>query len=219
MSDYQAVGGPEAEARRDRIRYRMEDEFLDATDGDDFIGVQTYSRDRIGPDGMLGPEDGVEALPMGYEFWPEALEATIRRAWEVTKGEIPILVTENGIGTVDDEQRIRYVRAALEGVLAAIADGIDVRGYTYWSLLDNFEWAFGYRPRFGLVEVDRTTFERKPKPSAAWFGEVARRQRPPLNVRALWGPEPPKSPPVLTRTCYSSMVIPTSTVWSGGRLK
>jgi len=174
MSDYQAVGGPAAEARRDRIRYRMEDEFLQATEGDDFVGVQTYSRDRVGPDGMLGPEEGVDTLPMGYEFWPEALEATIRRAWEVTKGEIPIVVTENGIGTDDDEQRIRYVRRALEGVLAAIADGIDVRGYTYWSLLDNFEWAFGYGPRFGLVEVDRRTFERHPKPSAAWFGAIAR---------------------------------------------
>jgi beta-glucosidase len=174
MSDYQAVGGPGAETRLDRIRHRMEDEFLAATEGDDFVGVQTYSRDRIGPDGMLGPEEGVETLPMGYEFWPQSLEATIRRAWEVTGGEVPILVTENGIGTFDDEQRIRYVRTALEGVLAAIADGIDVRGYTYWSLLDNFEWAFGYRPRFGLVEVDRTTFERRPKPSAAWYGSVAR---------------------------------------------
>ena len=174
MSDYQAVGGPDAETRRDRIRYRMEDEFLAATEGDDFVGVQTYSRERIGPDGVLGPEVGVETLPMGYEFWPEALEATIRRAWEVTKGEVPILVTENGIGTFDDEQRIRYVRTALEGVLRAIADGIDVRGYTYWSLLDNFEWAFGYRPRFGLVAVDRTTFARSPKASAAWYGSVAR---------------------------------------------
>jgi beta-glucosidase len=174
MTDYQAVGGPGAEARLDRIRHRMEDEFLAATEGDDFVGVQTYSRDRIGPDGMLGPEEGVETLPMGYEFWPQSLEATIRRAWEVTGGEVPILVTENGIGTFDDEQRIRYVRTALEGVLAAIADGVDVRGYTYWSLLDNFEWAFGYRPRFGLVEVDRTTFERRPKPSAAWYGSVAR---------------------------------------------
>jgi beta-glucosidase len=174
MSDYQAVGGPDAEVRRDRIRYRMEDEFLEATEGDDFVGVQTYSRERIGPDGLLGPEVGVETLPMRYEFWPEALEATIRRAWAVTKGEIPIFVTENGIGTFDDEQRIRYVRTALEGVLAAIADGIDVRGYTYWSLLDNFEWAFGYRPRFGLVEVDRTSFARTPKPSAGWFGCVAR---------------------------------------------
>ena len=59
-------------------------------------------------------------------------------------------------------------------MLDCIDDGIDVRGYTYWSLLDNFEWAFGYGPRFGIVEVDRTTFDRTPKPSASWLGSVAR---------------------------------------------
>jgi beta-glucosidase len=172
MTDYQAVDG--GESKLDRIRHRMEDEFLEATGGDDFLGVQTYSRSRVGPDGPLGNEDGVDALVMGYEYWPESLAATIRRAWEVTSGEVPILVTENGIGTDDDEQRVRYVRTALEGVLDCIDEGIDVRGYTYWSLLDNFEWAFGYGPRFGLVACDRTTFERTPKPSATWYGQVAR---------------------------------------------
>lgn len=172
MDDYQAVDG--GESKRDQIRYRMQDEFLHATEGDDYVGVQTYSRSRVGPDGMLGPEDGVPVLPMGYERWPQALEATLRRAWEVTRGEIPLLVTENGIGTDDDEERIGFVREALEGVLRVIADGIDVIGYTYWSLLDNFEWAYGYGPRFGLVSVDRETFERTPKPSARWLGEIAR---------------------------------------------
>ncbi|MBN2621875.1 MAG: family 1 glycosylhydrolase, partial [Acidimicrobiales bacterium] len=141
---------------------------------DDFLGVQTYSRMRIGPDGVLGPEDGVPVLDMGYELWPQSLEACLRRAWSRTEGRVPLLVTENGIGTADDRQRIAYVHAALEGVLRALADGVDVRGYTYWSLLDNFEWAYGYRPRFGLVAVDRATFARTPKPSAAWFGEIAR---------------------------------------------
>jgi beta-glucosidase len=111
---------------------------------------------------------------MGYEFWPDALPACLKYAWDVTKGEIPLVVTENGIGTDDDAQRIDYVRSALEGVLKAIAGGIDVRGYTYWSLLDNFEWAYGYRPRFGLVSVDRTTFVRTPKPSAHWLGAIAK---------------------------------------------
>jgi beta-glucosidase len=64
------------------------------------------------------------------------------------------------------------VHDALAGVLRALADGIDVGGYTYWSLLDNFEWAYGYRPRFGLVAVDRETFARTPKPSAAWYAKV-----------------------------------------------
>jgi beta-glucosidase len=115
----------------------------------------------------------VETLIMGYEYWPQALEATLRRAWDHTGGRTPLHVTENGIGTHDDDQRIRYLHAALEGVLRALADGIDVRGYTHWSLLDNFEWVFGYAPRFGLVEVDRTTFARTPKPSARWLAGVA----------------------------------------------
>jgi beta-glucosidase len=172
MSDYQAVDG--GEAKVDHIRRSMEDVFFEATAGDDFVGVQTYSRTRVGPDGTLGAEDGVATLIMGYEYYPEALEATIRRAWQVTGGNVPILVTENGIGTDDDAQRRAYVRSALEGVLACVADGIDVRGYTYWSLLDNFEWAHGYGPRFGIVDVDRTTFVRSPKDSARWLGRVAR---------------------------------------------
>ena len=117
MTDYQAVEG--GESKRDQIRRGMEDEFLEATVGDDFVGVQTYSRERVGPSGSLGNEDGVAVLPMGYEFWPQSLEATLRRAWEMTGGEVPLLVTENGIGTDDDDQRIRYVRDALAGVLRA----------------------------------------------------------------------------------------------------
>ncbi len=171
MSDYQAVDG--GESKVDQIRRGMEDVFLDGITGDDFVGVQCYSRTRVGPDGVLGAEEGVPTLIMGYEYYPESLEGTIRRTWEYTKGEVPILVTENGIGTDDDAQRMAYVRTALEGVLACIADGIDVRGYTYWSLLDNFEWAFGYGPRFGIVDCDRHTFERTPKDSARWLGRVA----------------------------------------------
>jgi beta-glucosidase len=172
MTEYQAVDG--GEERVARMQAQMEDPFLEAAAGDDFLGVQTYSRLRIGPGGVLGPEPGIEVLPMGYEYWPSSLEACLRRAWDRTAGGVPLLVTENGIGTFDDEQRIAYVSDALAGVLRALADGVDVRGYTYWSLLDNFEWAYGYRPRFGLVAVDRSTFERAPKPSAAWFAAVVR---------------------------------------------
>ena len=117
---------------------------------------------------------------MGYEFYPQALAATIRRAWDQT-GHVPILVTENGIGTDDDEQRIAYVAGALDGVLDCLDDGIDVQGYTYWSALDNFEWAFGYAPRFGLVEVDRGTQRRTVKPSGEWLGHIARANQFPLS--------------------------------------
>jgi beta-glucosidase len=88
-------------------------------------------------------------------------------------GEVPILVTENGIATADDDRRIAYTAAALDGLQAAIADGTDVRGYLHWSLLDNYEWG-SYRPTFGLVSWDPETFERTPKPSARWLGEIAR---------------------------------------------
>ncbi len=170
MSDYQAVDG--GEPRRDRIRKNMQDVFLEAARGDDFVGVQCYSRDRVGPDGIIPTEEGVPLTQMNYEVWPEALEATIRRATEVTDGT-PVLVTENGIGIEDDAIRIDYVKRALKGVQNCLADGIDVRGYTYWSLMDNFEWALGYGPKFGLIAVDRTTFERTPKPSATWLGAIA----------------------------------------------
>jgi beta-glucosidase len=171
MQDMQAVAG--GEAFRDAERRLMEDVYLEAARGDDYVGVQTYTRIRYGAHGMVGPEPGVRTTQMGYEFWPDALEATIRRAWHVTRG-VPILVTENGIGTADDAERIEYVEGALHGVLACLRDDIDVRGYVYWSLMDNFEWTFGYGPKFGLVAVDRETQMRAAKPSAYWLGAIAR---------------------------------------------
>lgn len=173
MTDYQPAEG--GEAKLARIRHRMEDEFLEATSGDDFIGVQTYTRSRIGPDGALPVPDGAPMVDtMGYEYYPPALANTLRYAWGFTGGRTPLLITENGLSSVDDERRIAYLRKALQGVLDCLDEGIDVRGYTYWSLLDNFEWNHGYEPRFGLVEVDRETFERRPKPSARWLSEVIR---------------------------------------------
>jgi beta-glucosidase len=171
MQDLQAAPG--GEAVRDAERRVMEDIYLEAARGDDFVGVQTYTRFRYGPHGMLSPEPGARTTQMGYEFWPEALEATIRRAWHVTHG-VPILVTENGIGTADDAERVEYVERALAGVLTCLDDDIDVRGYVYWSLMDNFEWTFGYGPKFGLVAVDRETQTRAAKPSAHWLGAIAR---------------------------------------------
>ena len=171
MTDYQEAPGGAEKLRE--IRHHTEDVYLDAIGGDDFVGIQVYTRMLIGPGGWIGGAEGVPVLDMGYEFYPASLGNCLRRAWEYTGGTVPLLVTENGIGTVDDAQRIDYVRQALAGVLDAIDEGVDVRGYTYWSLLDNFEWAMGYTPRFGIVSVDRATFGREPKPSAAWLASVA----------------------------------------------
>src|SRR4029450_11528527 len=132
----------------------------EAARGEACLGVQPYTRQRFGPEGVLGPGTGVPLTMIGYEVWPEALGATIRRAAATTGA--PVLVTENGIATEDDGQRVDFVRRALESVLDCLADGVDVRGYTYWSLLDNFEWAHGYAPTFGLVAVERTTQARAP---------------------------------------------------------
>jgi beta-glucosidase len=170
MQDYQALPGGEEHVRR--ARAESWDPFLEAARKDDFVGVQTYSRHRFDANGPVGPEAGVPVLIMGYEFWPEALEGTVRYASEAAG--VPIYVTENGIGTTDDEQRIAYERRALAALVKCLRDGIDVRGYFYWSLMDNFEWLFGYGPQFGLVAVDRETQQRRPKPSATWLGAIAR---------------------------------------------
>ncbi|TDE99056.1 glycoside hydrolase family 1 protein [Occultella glacieicola] len=153
--------------------HQRDDWYLEAVRGDDWVGVQAYTRTIIGPDGPRQVPDGVETTLTGWEYYPPALEIGVRSAWELTGG-VPVFVTENGIATADDARRIDYTAGALAGLHAAIADGVDVWGYLHWSALDNFEWASGYRPTFGLIGVDRETFERTPKPSAAWLGEVAR---------------------------------------------
>ena len=164
------------------LNSRVSDRFFELARDDDFIGVQTYTRNRFGPEGPRGPHvEWGKPLPvetenmtqLGQEYYPQALGNTIRRAWSSTGGT-PILVTENGIATTDDAKRRRFIDTALREVLGRMAEGIDVRSYLYWTLLDNFEWSLGYAPKFGLVSVDRTTFARTPKPSAYWLGAVAR---------------------------------------------
>ena len=164
------------------LNARVSDRFFELARDDDFIGVQTYTRNRFGPEGPRGPRvewgkglpaETMETTQLGQEVYPQALGNTIRRAWQRTGGT-PILVTESGIATAFDERRIDFVDAAMREVLACLAAGIEVRSYLYWSLLDNFEWSLGYGPTFGMVAVDRQTFARHPKPSARWFGEVAR---------------------------------------------
>jgi beta-glucosidase len=133
--------------------------------------VQTYTRRRFGPHGMLGPEPGVPLTTMGYEFWPEALGVTIRRAAEVTGA--PVLVTENGVATEDDAERVEFVRRALHSVLDCLADGVDVRGYTYWrpggcSTTSSGRSATGPGSAWS-PSTGRTIQARTPKPSATWL--------------------------------------------------
>jgi beta-glucosidase len=162
---------------------------------DDFIGIQYYSRFDVHPAALQAAGSAADAVPnpigarpalpgadaderrtqMGWLWHPAGLGTVIDEVAEATG--LPIQITENGIATADDGERIEFVRLHLEQVHDAIARGRDVRGYFYWSTLDNFEWNDGYRPTFGLVAVDRRTMERSPKPSLAWFGNVARTNR------------------------------------------
>ncbi len=156
--------------------------WLDAARSADFVGVQTYTRYRVGKDGALPLPADAERTDAGYEYRPEALEATIRHAAATIRR--PIIVTESGIATNDDRRRVAFIDTALAGVARCLADGIDVRGYVHWSLLDNFEWVYGYKQHFGLVEVDRVTFKRTPKPSAVHLGKLAKDGLPPKPAAA-----------------------------------
>jgi beta-glucosidase len=164
---------PGAEEATARYAASRETSFLTEAAGDDWLGIQAYTRTFVGPEGPLPVAEGVETTLTGWEYFPEAVGVGLRTAAQHAPG-VPLLVTENGIATADDDRRRDYTEGALRAVHAAITDGVDVRGYYHWSLLDNFEWVAGYRPTFGLVAVDRTTFARTVKPSARWLGAVAR---------------------------------------------
>ncbi len=98
---------------------------------------------------------------MDYEIYPQALESCIRKVYQEL--QIPIMVTENGIAVDDDQKRVEFIEKATDGVLSCLKDGIPVKGYLYWSLMDNFEWQKGYSMTFGLIAVDRRTQKRTPK--------------------------------------------------------
>jgi beta-glucosidase len=170
LIDVQAVEGGE-ERCANAVKAAQLD-WLDVSVDDDFVGVQTYSRERMSADGLLPRPEGSEQTLTGWEFYPVALEHTLRLAAE--KAKVPLYVTENGIATGDDSRRIAYTTGALQAMGRCIDDGLDVRGYFHWTLLDNFEWVSGFRPTFGLIAVNRETFERTPKPSLAWLGNIAR---------------------------------------------
>ncbi|WP_316574392.1 family 1 glycosylhydrolase [Nocardia canadensis] len=155
------------------IRHVREDQYWEAARGDDFVGVQSYSSQAVDENGVVAHPDSPDNTLTGAAYRPDALGMAVRHAWEVTGG-VPILVTENGIPTADDQRRIAYTEAALRGLFAAVDAGVDVRGYLHWSAIDSFEWGH-WEPTFGLIAVNRETFERTPKPSLAWLGATARR--------------------------------------------
>ena len=150
----------------------------------DFIGINYYTRDFVHNTGLdlpgwmggacrLDNRQHVGKLNgLGWEVYPEGLAQYLR---EFSRFGLPILVTENGIPAGEDDDRWTFIYLHLWQVARAIADGVNVVGYLHWSLLDNYEWADGYRARFGLVEVDFATQARRIRPSAWKLTHVIRR--------------------------------------------
>jgi beta-glucosidase/6-phospho-beta-glucosidase/beta-galactosidase len=107
---------------------------------------------------------------MGWEVYPEGFYRVQARLKPYGK---PVYITENGIGTDDDEQRRRFSVRSLREVHRAISEGVDIRSYLHWSFQDNFEWAEGFRQKFGLIAMEEGTRKRLPRPSADMFREIA----------------------------------------------
>ena len=187
---------------KEYLKYHLEDKFLEASIDDDFIGLQTYTIVRYpkniflkifnslllniglirkfilpriiqifaGRNGVITSE--TRTTKMGYEYRPEAVLYNLRRLKKIFPDK-DIFITENGIATDNDDERIEFVTTVLKDVHKFQVEHNNVIGYLYWSLLDNFEWDLGYQMNFGLVEVNKTTYERIPHKSASWFGKIS----------------------------------------------
>ncbi|MGI8387556.1 glycoside hydrolase family 1 protein [Robertmurraya sp. P23] len=168
LYDYQTLPGGE-----EYVKVLQSEDFLNYLpyiQEDDFFGVQNYTRKVYGPNGKVEQNEDTRLTDMGYEFYPEALAGVLRFVHE--HWDKPIIVTENGVATTNDEERREFIQRALNGVYECIQEGIEVIGYTHWSLLDNFEWQLGYEKKFGLIAVDRTTQTRYPKESLTTLGNI-----------------------------------------------
>jgi beta-glucosidase len=167
--DDQAVG---ENSLRDAKREYFYGAWLRLARDADFLGIQNYERSVWDDKGKLPPPAGAVTNMMGGEVYAPSLANVARYAHSVAG--VPLLVTEHGVCTDDDRIRAKLIPAALAELQRVVQEGVPVLGYLHWSLVDNYEWVFGYRVRYGLHSLNRTTFERTPKPSAAVLGHIAR---------------------------------------------
>ena len=169
MFDDAAVGPT---AKRDAARKELYAAWLEVARDDDFMGVQNYERVLWGPEGRLPPPQGSTLNAAGGEVYAASLANAVRYAYSQIRK--PIIVTEHGVNTNDDTIRARLIPPALAELHKAMDEGVPVQGYCHWSLVDNFEWISGYKAQLGLATVDRTTFKRTPKPSAAVYAAIVK---------------------------------------------
>jgi beta-glucosidase len=146
----------------------------------DFLGVNYYSRNLVSAEGNIEPVPGSEYTEMGWEVHAPALRRLLNQIHHDYRLP-PLYITENGAafpdevkldGSVDDPRRLDYLKNHFIQTRLAMQDGVDVRGYFVWSLLDNFEWGHGYTKRFGIIRVDYETQKRTIKSSGEWYAEV-----------------------------------------------
>jgi beta-glucosidase len=170
MFDDQAVG---KNSIRDAMRQKLYGGWIELAKRDDFLGVQNYERAIWDDKGKVAPPPGGDRGHMGAEVYPPSLAGAVRYAHAATG--VPIFISEHGVGTDNDEVRARFIPAALAELKKVIDTGVPVKGYCHWSLIDNFEWIFGYKIHFGLHSVDRLTFARTAKPSAAVYSGIVKK--------------------------------------------
>ncbi len=147
----------------------------------DFIGVNYYSRQLVevdnwgisslAMDACKNNHYPVEKNSLGWDIYPEGLYELLLK---LKKYGLPVIITENGICTLDDDLRWDYLYAHLKNIHLAMEKGVPVEGYLYWSLIDNFEWDKGFSPRFGLIDIDYNTYKRTVRESARLFGRVCK---------------------------------------------
>ena len=174
MLDEISDGSDAADKARDQMRDYNYGAWL-AIDETDFIGVQNYERTVLTSEGKLPVPEDAQRNHAGRWVEPTSLANCVEYTYRTTQK--PIIVTEHGIGTENDQQREWFITESLRHLQQTIANGVPVKGYIHWTLLDNFEWISGYNEHFGLHTVDLNTFERKQKPSAKAYSRIIKRNQ------------------------------------------
>lgn len=145
----------------------------------DFWGLNYYTHKWIslfgGKNKKFSIKETSQMTQTGWEWNPEGLVEVLQRIHSLKN--IPVYITENGIATNDDNERKKFIYQHLKSVLNSLEKGVDIRGYFYWSLIDNFEWNLGYKPKFGLASIEADTFDRIPKKSGFYLGKIAKSKK------------------------------------------
>lgn len=143
----------------------------------DFVGINYYFADRHYGFGMFGKNPDRNRNDMGWSMEPARISNVAHEIW--CRYKLPVIITENGVADSTDKYRKWWISETLKEIIKLKKKGVGLIGYIHWSLLDNFEWAEGHWPKFGLISVNRETGERKIRPSAKWFASVIKRIQSP----------------------------------------